>query len=229
MLFTVYKTTNKINGKYYIGSHKTKNANDNYLGSGVALKKAIEKYGEENFTKEVLFIFDNPDEMFTKERELVEVGDHTYNLMEGGKGGFDHIDNYGDSNPMRNPEVVKRVVETAKEKGSYHTDKKIKSSLENLKKATKANIGKKRPDHSKFMKFQAKKMWSENKEKMRDSLSSRFTVVSPHGIMYNTNRLQDFCIENDFPYTTLWKTSITGKSPNRGKAKGWVCMKDDNE
>lgn len=229
MLFTVYKTTNKINGKYYIGTHKTKNPNDNYLGSGVALKRAIQKYGEENFIKEVLFVFDNPDAMYAKEKEIVEIGEHTYNLMEGGKGGFDHIDNFGDNNPMRNPQVVKKMINTSNAKGSYHTNKKVKSYLSNIKKATKSNIGKKRPDHSTFMKTHAKKMWDENKDKMRDSLSSCFTVVSPNGIIYNTNRLQDFCIKNDLPYTTLWKTSVTGKTPNRGKAKGWICIKDTNE
>ena len=32
---------------------------DGYLGSGKHLKRAISKYGENSFTKEILFIFDN--------------------------------------------------------------------------------------------------------------------------------------------------------------------------
>ena len=37
----IYKTTNLINGKYYIG--KDIHNNPKYLGSGIALRKAIEK------------------------------------------------------------------------------------------------------------------------------------------------------------------------------------------
>ena len=37
----IYKTTNIINGKYYIG--KDINNSSHYLGSGILLKKAIKK------------------------------------------------------------------------------------------------------------------------------------------------------------------------------------------
>ena len=96
-IYTVYKTINKINGKYYIGVHKTSNPFDEYIGSGKYLKRAIEKYGIENFDKEILAIFDTPDKAFKLESELVtfeliESG-QCYNLKEGGKGGFDHLNN----------------------------------------------------------------------------------------------------------------------------------------
>ena len=49
--FILYKTTNLINGKSYIGIHKTNNLNDGYLGSGFAITEAIEKYGKDNFKR----------------------------------------------------------------------------------------------------------------------------------------------------------------------------------
>jgi hypothetical protein len=93
MYYTVYKTTNQINGKFYIGTHKTIDLNDAYMGSGTLLKRAIQKHGLENFKKEVLYLFDNPDEMFAKEAEIVTEDflseENTYNLKIGGFGGWD--------------------------------------------------------------------------------------------------------------------------------------------
>ena len=91
MLYTIYKITNKINKKFYIGMHKTYNLDDGYMGSGKLIKRAIQKYGLENFTKEILFVFDNEDDMKNKEKELVVITEQSYNLCEGGKGGFGYI------------------------------------------------------------------------------------------------------------------------------------------
>jgi len=50
-----YITTNKVNGKQYVGMHSTDNVDDGYLGSGIAIINAINKYGKENFTREILW------------------------------------------------------------------------------------------------------------------------------------------------------------------------------
>jgi hypothetical protein len=89
-MFTVYKVVNAINGKYYIGVHKTLNPNDSYLGSGVAIKKAISKYGRNSFTKEVLLITENKEEAYNFEREATKDYNRNdnYNMKLGGVGGW---------------------------------------------------------------------------------------------------------------------------------------------
>jgi hypothetical protein len=87
-LYTVYRTTNTVTGRFYIGVHKTNNPLDDYLGSGLALKEAIKKYGRKTFTKEVLFSFEHRDDAYAKEKELVtkvliESG-QVYNIATGG-------------------------------------------------------------------------------------------------------------------------------------------------
>ena len=109
MKHVIYKITNSVNGKFYIGKHSTLDINDSYMGSGVAIKKAIKKYGKENFTKEILFEFENETDCLIQEAAIVTkefINDPlTYNMTCGGKGSFAHIDNTGDNNPMKNEET----------------------------------------------------------------------------------------------------------------------------
>ena len=90
MNYLIYKITNIINGKIYVGAHKTDNIDDDYMGSGKVLKNAIRKNGIDAFTKEILHNFDSINEMFDMENEIVNeafVKDtNTYNLMPGGTG-----------------------------------------------------------------------------------------------------------------------------------------------
>lgn len=92
MLHIVYKTTNLINQKIYIGIHKQSDAQfDGYYGSGVVLRFAIEKYGIDNFVRETLFTYNELYSARDKERELVtkqfcELRDN-YNVSVGGTGG----------------------------------------------------------------------------------------------------------------------------------------------
>lgn len=85
----LYKTTNTLNGRYYVGRHSTETV-DNYLGSGVVLRKAIKKYGIENFTVEILQYYDTYDALIEAEKILVEsvlMDPLSYNLGPGGPGG----------------------------------------------------------------------------------------------------------------------------------------------
>ena len=87
--YTIYKITNLVNKMIYIGCHITNNLNDNYLGSGTYIRKDIKKLGKSNFSKEILFNFDNAAEMFAKEAEIVNeqfiLDENTYNIVLGGR------------------------------------------------------------------------------------------------------------------------------------------------
>lgn len=105
MKYIVYKTTNLINGKIYVGVHRTNpDIFDGYIGCGVTHKDkkkkkirgfpaAVRKYGYKNFKRETLFIYPDSNEgmqaAYAKEAEIVTVEfikrHDTYNLIVGGK------------------------------------------------------------------------------------------------------------------------------------------------
>ena len=85
----IYKITNKINGKIYIGKHSTKNIDDGYFGSGVAIRRAISKYGVESFDKTIVCFCETEGELSNMEiswiRELKSF-ESGYNMTKGGEG-----------------------------------------------------------------------------------------------------------------------------------------------
>lgn len=238
-MFTVYKTINIKNGRYYIGVHKTDNANDSYLGSGLAVKRAITHYGCENFIKEILCIYNDEETAYCKERELVGVAlldPLCYNLMEGGEGGFTHINQNrnGFTNPMKNSKIVYKNLESRKRSDQLYPERILKRSetgKSNIKKAISYNTGRQRPRQSLLMKEKGylQQRWDQDKEVMRDALSTWFCLVSPTKETFRTNRLQDFCIERNLTYVSVWNTTRTGKCVSKGASKGWICYVLKNE
>ena len=73
----------------------TNDKDDDYMGSGIRIRRAIEKYGIENFEKTILFECESADEMNAKEAEIVNedfiARDDVYNIKLGGDGGWDEI------------------------------------------------------------------------------------------------------------------------------------------
>lgn len=101
-MMEIYKITNKINGKIYIGQHRGNNPF--YFGSGKILRKAILKYGKLNFEKEIIEICDDEDCLDSKEKYWISYYNSTnrdigYNIREGGGLNGGHYDMNGSNNP----------------------------------------------------------------------------------------------------------------------------------
>lgn len=134
-MYCIYRITNKVNGKTYIGQHKYKDLNDKYMGSGKLIRRAQKKYGMENFTKEILYsriqYKETADDVekfaIAKERSL---GKAEYNIADGGQGctGCKHTDewrrkmsenNKGKKRPPRSEEYRRKLSEAKKGKKPY--------------------------------------------------------------------------------------------------------------
>jgi hypothetical protein len=107
---TVYCVENLINHKCYVGAHVTSNVNDDYLGSGKLINRAIEKYGRENFRKSIVGFGLDEIDMYRIEAEFVSerICDDRrfYNLTPGGK-----------IPPKGTREVALKAVETKRAQG----------------------------------------------------------------------------------------------------------------
>ena len=55
--YTIYKITNKTNGKFYIGLHETKDLLDGYMGSGISLKEDKSNMLNLKYKKEIDLVY----------------------------------------------------------------------------------------------------------------------------------------------------------------------------
>jgi group I intron endonuclease len=107
-VYVIYKTTNCLNSKFYIGVHRTSNLNDGYMGCGhfrgrklrenldTPFYRALKKYGDEAFTTKILYSFNEESSAYNKEKELIDIKDPLcYNSKPGGVGGFHPDTNKG--------------------------------------------------------------------------------------------------------------------------------------
>ena len=186
MLYTIYKITNILNDKIYIGKHQTMNPDDGYYGSGVALKNSIKIHGKENFKKEVLFVFDSEEEMNLKEKELITeefvARSDTYNMGVGGEGGA-HF-----KGKKHSAETIARITE------SLNSDENRQKSVETGRKTGSLSKGRKLSDKA--------------RQNMSDSAKKRVTVgrnISEETKQKISESLKKFNEENPDHYKNLKK------------------------
>jgi len=136
----IYKTTNIITGKIYIG--KSQIDNKNYLGSGIYLKRAIKKYGRENFKREIIEEGIGDSQILCKKEiyyikffntRNIKIG---YNLSKGGDG---HNIKHSKKTKEKLSNIKKELLSNKKNHplyGKHH-------SIETIKKLSIANKGRK--------------------------------------------------------------------------------------
>lgn len=133
--YIIYETTNEINGKKYRGIHKTNNINDGYLGSGIALEQSLEKYGKQNFSRQILEFCSSYEELIEKEKVYVDenwVKDKSnYNLKTGGQ-----------SSGILSEDSKNKISETLKRKYESGEISKMTGPRENLDDEHKEKISK---------------------------------------------------------------------------------------
>lgn len=192
----IYKTTNIITNKYYIGMHSTDDIGDGYIGSGKRLWYSINKHGKENHNIEILEYLSNRKELSNKEKEIVNeelLNDKMcMNLVIGGVGGI--------FNEEHHEKMKKGASKFLKDKwkDEKYRNKTLKMMIENTKKTH-------REGKLKYDNFKDKHHTEETKIKM--SKSSKGTG----------------CGEKNSQFGTCW---ITNSKKNKKIKKNNLLLED---
>lgn len=88
----IYLTKNSVNGRLYVGKHKSEKYDSQYFGSGKILLQAIDKYGIQNFTNEIIYKAETEEDLNQKEIQYIseyrrKYGKLMYNIAFGRDGG----------------------------------------------------------------------------------------------------------------------------------------------
>lgn len=203
----IYLTTNLINNKIYVGQRKSDKFIKAYYGSGVYFKKALKKYGKENFKVELITWSNNKEQSNMFEIFWIKTFDATnpeigYNLCNGGRGtsGYKLSDetknklseiNSGDKHPKygthHSEETRKKISESNKgQKLSEEQKKKLSESHKGyiMPQEQKNNISK--AHKGKIKTEEHLKNWSESRkghltseyQKMKVSESNKTRIIS---------------------------------------------------
>ena len=177
------------------------------MGSGKVLNAAFSKYGIENFTKDILECFDTAEEMFAKEKELVNdeflLRKDVYNLRMGGFGGFDYINSKKLNNSNKDLKTLQKAGlwhkerlltdEVYKEQHRQRNSEKFKN-LHNEGKFKYDNFtGKTHKESSK------KSIGAKNSIRQKGEGNSQF------GTMWVTNGIDNIKVKKDSVISEGWR------------------------
>ena len=146
----IYLWTNKVNGKKYLGSH-IGSPDDGYLGSGVLFRKALKKYGSDQFARELLEIDVPEDQIRFREQHFLDLyqaakSSTFYNIAAQAR-------NYTGHGPVTREQMsksIKKALTESKGKRVYcfHADKSLYRTFDSLCEAARSVNG--RPGNIKY-------------------------------------------------------------------------------
>ena len=195
----IYKITNKINNKWYIG--KDASNRPYYFGSGIAIKAAISKYGKENFEKTILEECDSLEELNIREIYWITYTNavenpNSYNIAKGGEGG-DLLSNHPKKNEIYN-------------KRGYRGD--------NCAAARK---------WFNSLSEEERKIWHKKQGDSRSKIWYVSRIETPH-IEIKVKNINLWCKDNKLTSETLVATSNQNSHLYGKQHKGWRCRREED-
>jgi len=233
----IYKITNKINGKIYIGKD-TKN-NKSYFGSGLLIKRSIKKYGKENFTKEILEECEDNNILSEKEiywinyfNSIIPIG---YNICLGGDGGDTFTNHPNKEEYLKNKSIASkkmwedenyRINIIKKRTGLKRTEETKKKMSDSAKDKPKSEEHKKSLSNAWEKRKIEHPHTKETLEKMKNSMLGKnakntYKLTDINNNEFIINNLTLFAKENNLTHSLLIKVS----KGTRNHHKGWKCEK----
>jgi group I intron endonuclease len=225
----IYKSTNKITGKVYIGQ-TTKNLEKRIKGHVNESKKdknrpflsSINKYGVDNFVFEIIDFADNLNELNDKEIYWINfynsVSPNGYNVTGGGQG----------DKTIGTKELGKRISEGLKNSEKWQT---LLNDDEYLKKREEKFINSSKG--KKFSSEHKEKIWEKNKErilKFNKSTSKKWIVVDKDNNIIRITGKEEYFINLGMDTGDVSRMSkILSQGKNRKRYNGYYCFIDNEE
>lgn len=232
----VYKATNKVNNRSYIGQtickfsvRKLQHINDSKVGRGSTyFHNAIRKYGCDNFEWEILEYCGSREELDNEDIRLInkyKTLQNGYNLTSGGGGMINysiteaHRRNLSESHKGYKHTIEQRNKISEALKGRLHSEatrKKLSISKLGNKNPMYGKLGKRNPAYG-------RKPSCETREKIGNSNSLYWEIISSNGDRQIVKNLSKFCRENNLSKGAMGHVS----KGLRAHHKGYRCKKLD--